>query len=79
MMRFSKEAYYGVNHVDTKSCEPWVLAYDKHEVIINEYGGYEVIPYPDEVGKGYFQTRAFVCKIGIKLTITIKIKLNLFK
>ena len=52
MLRFSKEAYYGVNHVDTKSCEPWVLAYDKHEVIINEYGGYEVVPYPDEVGKG---------------------------
>ena len=62
MLRFSKEAYYGVHHVDTKTCEPWVLAYDKHEVIVNEYGGYEVIPYPDEVGKGYFQTRACVCK-----------------
>ena len=62
MMKFSKEAYYGVHYVDTKTCEPWVLAYDKHEVIINEYGGYEVIPYPDEVGKGYFQTRAFVWK-----------------
>ena len=49
MMRFSKEQYYGVHHVDTKTCEPWVLAYDKHEVIKNEYGGYEVIPYPDEV------------------------------
>ena len=36
MMKFSKEAYYGVHHVDTKTCEPWVLAYDKHEVIINE-------------------------------------------
>ena len=50
MLRFSKEQYYGVNHVDTKTCEPWVLAYDNHEVIKNEYGGYEVIPYPDEVG-----------------------------
>ena len=62
MMRFSKEAYYGVHYVDTKTCEPWVLAYDKHDVVINEYGGYEVIPYPDEVVKGYFQTKAFVCK-----------------
>ena len=52
MLRFSKEAYYGVHHVDTKTCEPWVLAYDKHEVI----------PYPDEVGKGYFQTKAYVHK-----------------
>ena len=56
MIRFTKEAYYGVHYVDTKTCEPWVLAYDKHEVIINENGGYEVIPYPDEVEKGYFQT-----------------------
>ena len=62
MMKFSKEAYYGIDHVDTKTCEPWVLAYDKHEVVINEYGGYEVIPYPDEVGKGYFQTKAYVHK-----------------
>ena len=64
MIKFTKEAYYGCSSevIDTKHCEPWVLAYDNHEVIINEYGGYEVIPYPDEVGKGYFQTRAFVCK-----------------
>ena len=62
MLRFTKEAYYGVHHVDTKTCEPWVLAYDKHEDMINEYGGYEYIPYTHEVGKGYFQTRAFVCK-----------------
>ena len=64
MIKFTKEAYYGCSSefIDTKHCEPWVLAYDKHEVIINEYGGYEVIPYPDEVGKGYFQTKAYVHK-----------------
>ena len=60
MMRFSKEAYYGVSYVDIKTCEPWVLAYDKHVVIKNENGGYEVIPYPDEAGKGYFQIKAYV-------------------
>ena len=54
MLRFSKEAFYGVSSecIDVKHCEPWVLAYDKHEVI----------PYPDEVGKGYFQTKAYVHK-----------------
>ena len=64
MMRFSKEAFYGVSSecIDIKHCEPWVLAYDKHEVIRNENGGYEVVPYPDEVGKGYFQTKAYVHK-----------------
>ena len=62
MLRFSKEAYYGIHHVYTKTCVPWVLAYDKHEVIKNEFVGYEVIPNPDEVGKGYFQTKAFVHK-----------------
>ena len=60
MYRFTKEQYYGVNYVDTNTCEPWVLAYDKHEVIKNDEGGYEVIPYPDEVGKGYFQQKAYV-------------------
>ena len=62
MMRFSKEQYYGINNVNTKTCEAWVLAYDKHEVIKNENGQYEVLPYPDEVGKGYFQTKAYVHK-----------------
>ena len=62
MLRFSKEQYYGINHVNTKTCEGWVLAYDKHEVIKNENGQYEVVPYPDEVGKGYFQTKAYVHK-----------------
>lgn len=62
MLRFSKEAYYGINCVTTKTCEPWVLAYDKHEGIQNENGGYEVIPHPDEVGKGYFQTKVYVHK-----------------
>ena len=62
MMKFSKEAFYGVSSecIDIKHCEPWVLAYDKHYVIRNENGGYEVVPYPDEVGKGYFQTKAYV-------------------
>ena len=62
MMRFSKEAFYGVSSecIDTKHCEPWVLAYDKHEVIRGENGGYEVVPYLDEVGKGYFQQKAYV-------------------
>lgn len=60
MMKFSKEAYYGVNHVDTKACEPWVLAYDKHEVVKNETGGYEVVPHPDEIGKGHFQQKVYV-------------------
>ena len=60
MLRFTYEAYYGVHCVDTNTWEPWVQAYDKHEVIKNEFGGYEVIPYPDEVGKGYFQTKAYV-------------------
>ena len=62
MLRFSKEAFYGLSSecIDTKHCEPWVLAYDKHEVIKNENGGYEVVPYPDEVGKGYFKTKAYV-------------------
>ena len=60
MMRFSKEAYYGIDCIDSKTCEPWVLAYDKHEVIKNENGGYEVVPHPDEVGTGYFQTKAYV-------------------
>ena len=57
MLRFSKEAFYGVSSecIDVKHCEPWVLAYDKH-------GQYEVVPYPDEVGKGYFQTKAYVHK-----------------
>ena len=42
MMKFSKEAFYGVSSecIDIKHCEPWVLAYDKHEVIKNENGGY---------------------------------------
>ena len=64
MLRFSKEAVYGVSSecIDIKHCEPWVLAYDKHEVIKNENGQYEVVPYPDEVGKGYFQTKAYVHK-----------------
>ena len=64
MLRFSKEAFYGVSSecIDIKHCEPWVLAYDKHEVIKNENGQYEVVPYPDEVGKGYFQTKAYVHK-----------------
>lgn len=62
MLRFSKEAYYGIHHVSTKTCDPWVLAYDKHEVIQNESGGYEVVPYPDEVGKGYFQEKAYIHK-----------------
>ena len=62
MIKFSKEAYYGCEYIDTKTCEPWVLAYDKHEVIKNERGGYEVIPYPDEAGKGYFQTKVYVHK-----------------
>ena len=62
MMRFSKEAFYGVSSecIDIKHCEPWVLAYDKHEVIKNENGGYEVVPYPEEAGKGYFQQKAYV-------------------
>ena len=62
MLRFSKEQYYGIDHVNTKTCEQWVLAYDKHEVIKNENGQFEVVPYPDEVGKGYFQTKAYVHK-----------------
>ena len=62
MLRFSKEQYYGINNVNTKTCEACVLAYDKHEVIKNENGVYEVVPYPDEVGKGYFQTKAYVHK-----------------
>ena len=63
MLRFSKEAFYGVSSecIDVKHCEPWVLAYDKHEVIKNENGQYEVVPYPDEVGK-YFQQKAYVHK-----------------
>ena len=60
MLRFSKEQYYGVHHFDTNTCETWVLAYDKHELVIYENGGCEVVPYPDEVGKGYFQTKAYV-------------------
>ena len=62
MMRFSKEAYYGCPSelIDTKHCEPWVLAYDKHEVIKEPTGGYVVIPHHDEVGKGYFQVKAYV-------------------
>lgn len=60
MLRFSKEAYYGITHVPTKTCEPWVLAYDNHEVIQNDLGGYEVVPYPEEVGKGYFQEKAYI-------------------
>ena len=64
MLRFSKEAFYGVSSecIDIKHCEPWVLAYDKHEVIKNESGGYEVVPYSEEVGRGYFQTKAYVHK-----------------
>lgn len=62
MMCFSKEVYYGTEHVDTKSCEPWVLAYDKHEVIQEPDGAYVVIPRPEEVGKGYFQQKAYVHK-----------------
>ena len=62
MLRFTKEAYYGCNCIDTKTCEPWVLAYDKHEVIKNENGGYEVVPHPDEARKGYFQTKAYVVR-----------------
>ena len=62
MLRFSKEKYYGIDCIDTKTCEPWVLAYDNHEVIKNENGGLEVVPHPDEVGKGYFQTKAYVHK-----------------
>lgn len=62
MWRFSKEAYYGINCVTTKTCEPWVLAYDKHEVIQEPNGGYVVVPYDDEVGKGYFQQKAYVHK-----------------
>ena len=34
----------------------------KYIPIENENGGYEVVPYPDEVGKGYFQTKAYVHK-----------------
>ena len=60
MLRFSKEAYYGITHVPTKTCEPWVLAYDKHEVIQNDSGGYEVVPYTEEIGKGYFQEKAYI-------------------
>ena len=60
MLRLSKEAYYGITHVPTKTCEPWVLAYDKHEVIQNDSGGYEVVPYPEEIGKGYFQEKAYI-------------------
>ena len=62
MLRFSKEQYYGVNCVNTKTCEQWVLAYDKHEVIQDADGGYVVIPYPGEEGKGYFQHKAYVHK-----------------
>ena len=62
MLRFSKEKYYGIDCVDIKTCEPWVLAYDKHEVIQEPNGGYVVIPYQDEVGKGYFQQKAYVHK-----------------
>ena len=62
MLRFSKEAYYGVHSecICTKNCEPWVLAYDKHKVIQEPNGGYVVVPYPDEEGKGYFQEKAYV-------------------
>ena len=49
MYRFSKEAYYGINCVSTKTCEPWVLAYDKHTCILNENGGWEVIPNADDI------------------------------
>lgn len=64
MMKFNKEAFYGVSSecIDTKHCEPWVLAYDKHEVVKNENGCYEVIPRPEEAGKGYFKTKAYVHK-----------------
>ena len=62
MIRFSKEKYYGIDYVDTKTCEPWVLAYDKHEVIKEPNGGYVVVPHPDEVGKRYFQQKAYVHK-----------------
>ena len=62
MIRFSKEKYYGIDCVDTKTCEPWVLAYDKHEVIEEPTGGLVVVPYTDEVGKGYFQTKVYVHK-----------------
>lgn len=64
MLRFSKEAFYGVSSecIDVKHCEPWVLAYDKHEVIKEPNGGYVVIPYPEEEGKGYFQQKAYVHK-----------------
>ena len=58
MLRFSKEAYYGIQAVNTKTCDTWVLAYDKHEVIKEPGGGYVVIPRPDEVGKGYFKQKA---------------------
>lgn len=62
MIVFSKEAYYGCDTLllDTKTCEPWVLAFDKHRVMVEENGGYVVIPHLDEVGKGYFKSKAYV-------------------
>lgn len=64
MWRFSKEAYYGVNHVSTKTCEPWVLAYDKHMCIYHPCGAWEVIPNVEDIESGskYFQVPAYVHK-----------------
>ena len=66
MFRFSKEAYYGCSSecIDTKHCEPWVLAYDKHMCILNENGGWEVIPDVDDIENDnpYFRYPAHVHK-----------------
>ena len=64
MLRFSKEAYYGVHYVDTKTCEPWVLAYDKHEVIKNENEGMKSFRILTKSEKVIFKLKLMSLEIG---------------